>query len=142
MSQSLTSSTSDNLALPETLCDLQATIAEAGPTATGILWRLAESGRQLDANLVRLAPNEGVGRHAEPDLDVLLIVVAGAGTMASDVGELALSEGAVTWMPRHSARSIAAGAEGLAYVTVHRRRPGMQIRSRPDHLPPPPPPHR
>ena len=142
MSQPLTSSTPEDLALPEMLCDLDEIIAKAGSSATGILWCLAESGRQLDANLVRLPPNEGVGRHAEPDLDVLLIVVAGAGTMTSEVGELALSEGTVTWMPRGSARSLAAGAEGLCYVTVHRRRPGMQIRSRPDHLPPPPPPHR
>ena len=139
MSQPLTSRTSEDVALPEILCDLDEIIAEAGSSGTGILWRLAENGRQLDANLVRLAPNEGVGRHAEPDLDVLLIVVAGAGTMTSDVGDLALSEGRVTWMPRSSARSLAAGAEGLCYVTVHRRRPGMQIRSRPDQLPPPPP---
>ncbi len=92
MSQSLTSSTPEDVALPETLCDLQAIIAGAGSGATGILWLLAEI--------------------------------------------------TVTWMPRGSVRSLAAGTDGLAYVTVHSRRPGMQIRSRPDHLPPAPPPHR
>ena len=32
------------------------------------------------------------------------------------------------WLPHNSARSITAGRDGLTYLTVHRRRPGMQIR--------------
>lgn len=43
----------------------------------GALWRLAEEGRQLDANVVRLPPHGRVAEHVEPDLDVLLYVTAG-----------------------------------------------------------------
>jgi hypothetical protein len=38
----------------------------------------------------------------------------------------------VVWLPHGSTRGVTAGADGLAYLTVHRRRPGMQIRRRGD----------
>lgn len=123
---------------PSAVGDARALLAEQG--AGGVLWRLAESGRQLDANLVHLAADATVGAHAEPDLDVLLFVVSGTGTLTGTEGVLALTGGALTWLPRGSVRSLAAGPTGLSYLTVHGRRPGMQIRSRPDQLPPPPPP--
>ena len=47
----------------------------AGEAGTGprgpVRWRLAATGRQLDANVVRLAPQAAIGAHAELDLDVL-----------------------------------------------------------------------
>jgi quercetin dioxygenase-like cupin family protein len=112
------------------LCDVQA-LAALQDAPAGALWRLAESGRQLDANVVHLPAGGRVGTHAEPDLDVLLLVVAGDGTMDTVEGPMALAGGALCWLPHGSTRSVSAGAGGLTYVTVHRRRPGMQIRSRP-----------
>ncbi|MER5447517.1 hypothetical protein ABT065_18070 [Streptomyces sp. NPDC002764] len=116
--------------MPTPLCDIDA-LAAAAPTvsATGMLWKLTESGRQLDANLVRLAPGRHIAPHAEPDLDVLVLVVSGAGTLgAGTEGEpLPLVAGSLFWLPHGSTRSITAGDDGLAYLTVHRRRPGMQI---------------
>ncbi|MFH8935526.1 cupin domain-containing protein [Streptomyces griseosporeus] len=100
--------------------------------ATGALWKLAESGRQLDANVVRLDPGTRVAPHIEPDLDVLLVVVAGDGTLDGGGVPQDLTEGAVVWLPHGSTRGITAGDDGLAYLTVHRRRPGMQIRRRAD----------
>ncbi|TQJ91640.1 cupin domain-containing protein [Streptomyces sp. SLBN-31] len=113
-------------ARPIPLCDVD-DLADA--SATGVLWKLTESGRQLDANLVRLAPGRHIAPHAEPDLDVLVLVVSGAGTLgAGTEGEpLPLATGSLFWLPRGSTRSITAGDDGLAYLTVHRRRPGMQI---------------
>ena len=68
--------------------------------------------------------------HREPDLDVLLFVVTGSGVLGAGVGDepRPLTEGATVWLPHGSTRSLTAGADGLAYLTVHRRRPGMQIR--------------
>lgn len=91
----------EDVPLPRVLCD---TAALDGASA-GALWRLAEPGRQLDANVVRIPPGQEVGTHREPDLDVLLLVLAGHGTLT-------------------------AGPEGLTYLTVHRRRPGMRIQRR------------
>lgn len=116
--------------LPRILCDTAA-LAAAGGASAGALWRLAESGRQLDANVVHLPPGQRVDTHREPDLDVLLLVLAGHGTLTAPDGPHPLPAGTLTWLPHGSTRSLAAGAEGLTYLTVHRRRPGMRIQSRP-----------
>jgi quercetin dioxygenase-like cupin family protein len=111
------------------LCDVRALTGGRSEPA-GVLWKLTESGRQLDANLIRLPAGERIGAHAEPDLDVLVLVVTGDGVMDTPEGPLSLAEGALLWLPHGSTRGITAGPDGLAYMTVHRRRPGMQIRRR------------
>lgn len=116
----------DTAAAARVLCDVRALAGEP-PAPAHVLWKLAEPGRQLDANLVRLPADARVDTHAEPDLDVLLLVVTGTGVMDTPDGPLPLAEGALVWLPHGSVRSLAAGPEGLAYVTVHRRRPGMRI---------------
>ncbi|MGB9997523.1 hypothetical protein ACPMJQ_23520 [Streptomyces pseudogriseolus] len=116
--------------LPRILCDTAALAAAVGDDRAGALWRLAESGRQLDANVVRLPPGHRVDTHREPDLDVLLLVLAGHGTLTAPDGEHPLPIGALTWLPHGSTRSLSAGPAGLTYLTVHRRRPGMTIRAR------------
>jgi quercetin dioxygenase-like cupin family protein len=97
----------------------------------GARWRLGEPGRQLDANVIHLPAGRHVGTHREPDLDVLLVVVAGSGTLGTPRGRQAVAEGNVVWLPHGSTRDITAGEDGLSYLTVHRRRPGLQIHSRP-----------
>ncbi|MGX1135562.1 quercetin dioxygenase-like cupin family protein [Streptomyces glaucescens] len=114
---------------PRVLCDVEA-LSAAGSAPSGALWRLAEPGRQLDANLVRIPPEGGVATHVEPELDVLVLVVAGDGTLGTEPPQ-PLTAGSLVWLPHGSARSLTAGQNGLSYVTVHRRRPGMQIQPRP-----------
>ncbi|MFI2204299.1 hypothetical protein ACH47Z_26650 [Streptomyces sp. NPDC020192] len=118
---------------PRVLCDTRA-LAEAPPLPGGVLWKLTESGRQLDANVVRLGPGRQVTAHTEPQLDVMLLVIAGDGVLGAGPSDASqpLAEGALAWLPHGAARSITAGAAGLTYVTVHRRRPGMRIGTRPD----------
>ena len=112
---------------PRLLCDVQA-MAGLVPAPAGAMWKLAEPGRQLDANLVHLPPGESVGDHREPDLDVLLLVVAGGGSLGAPDGDVQpLAAGALLWLPHGSARRVDAGPDGLSYLTVHRRRPGMRI---------------
>lgn len=119
--------------VPLRLCDVRA-LAVPG-AAPGVRWKLAEAGRQLDANVVHLPPGERVDTHVEPDLDVLLLVVAGEGTIGGAGADEHVAEGALVWLPRGSSRSLAAGSGGLHYLTVHRRRPGMQIGRRPPGAP-------
>ncbi|MEU5208505.1 hypothetical protein [Streptomyces sp. NPDC020742] len=113
--------------VPHLLCDAKA-LAALGPAPAGALWRLAEPGRQLDANLVHIRPAERIEPHIEPDLDVLLFVVAGDGTLGTTGEPQPLTEGGLAWLPHGSTRSITAGEAGLSFLTVHRRRPGLQIR--------------
>lgn len=98
---------------------------------SGARWTLAEPGRQLDANFVHLPAGRHVGTHLEPDLDVVLVVVAGGGIVGTPDGEQVIADGNVVWLPRGSSRNLTAGDSGLSYLTVHRRRQGLQIRSRP-----------
>ncbi|MEU4490483.1 hypothetical protein AB0H94_37415 [Streptomyces purpurascens] len=115
--------------LARVLCNTESLISDDS-TPAGALWRLAESGRQLDANLIRIPPRGRIDTHTEPDLDVLLLVVAGDGTLGPAADPQALAPGTLVWLPHGSERSLVAGTSGLSYVTVHRRRPGMQIRTR------------
>ncbi|MFD8522689.1 hypothetical protein ACFV2D_22145 [Streptomyces capillispiralis] len=115
--------------LPRILYDTAAPAAPGGPSA-GALWRLAEPGRQLDANVVHLPAGQRVDTHREPDLDVLLLVLGDTGILTGADGPHSLPAGTLTWLPHGSTRSLAAGPEGMTYLTVHRRRPGMRIQRR------------
>ncbi|MFB7913931.1 cupin domain-containing protein [Streptomyces sp. NPDC056061] len=115
--------------VPRVLTVLDELLAAAAPEDRGALWQLAESGRELDANLVRLPPGAEVGEHQEDVLDVLLIVVAGSGRAVCGGAALDLAPTTVFWLPRTSRRALVAGPDGLAYLTVHRRRPGLTIKS-------------
>ncbi|MFD9872747.1 hypothetical protein [[Kitasatospora] papulosa] len=115
-------------ATPQVLAVLDEVLASAAPDERGALWRLAEQGRELDANVVRLPPGDRVGEHEEDVLDVLLVVLAGTGSLRTeDGGTLSLVPTTVTWLPRTSRRSLEAGPVGLTYLTVHRRRPGLAV---------------
>lgn len=65
--------------VPRVLAVFDELLREAAPDRRGALWQLAELGRELDANLVRLPPGGAVGAHQEDVLDVLLVAVAGGG---------------------------------------------------------------
>lgn len=112
--------------VPRVLCDTGELLSRV-TTDAGALWRLAEPGRQLDANVVRLPPGQRVDTHAEADLDVLLLVLSGDGSLGTAEGTTQLAAGTLLWLPHASSRSLTAGEDGLCYLTAHRRRPGMQI---------------
>ncbi|MBT2364114.1 cupin domain-containing protein [Streptomyces sp. ISL-10] len=95
----------------------------------GAVWRLDPAARQLDANVIRVAPRDRVDRHVEPDLDVLLCVLTGSGELTVGGETQRLERGCVAWLPHGTERALAAGPDGLVYVTAHRRRPGLSIRS-------------
>jgi quercetin dioxygenase-like cupin family protein len=93
----------------------------------GARWQLAESPRQLDANVIHLPAGHQVETHAEPALDVLLHVLEGTGRLLTPDEAIDLTPGRLLWLPRGSRRSLVAGPDGLSYLTVHVRRPGMGI---------------
>lgn len=105
----------------------KADLPAAGDGRSGAVWRLDPVARQLDANLVRLPPGTRGAAHVEPDLDVLVCVVVGSGELAIGGERQPLEPGCVAWLPHGMERAVSAGPDGLAYVTTHRRRPGMTI---------------
>lgn len=115
-------------ARPRILADAHALADAVGdPQERGAVWRLAEAERHLDANVIALPPGERIDAHVGPDEDVLLHVIAGAGTLRSGDDELTLGAGAIVWLPRRSHREVTAGPDGLRYLSVHRRKPGLQV---------------
>ena len=121
--------------LPQLLCNAHDVVGTHMPAdAAGAIWRLEPEQRQLDANIIHLAAGERIEAHNGPDLDVLLLVVAGDGAVHGEGPIVVLTPGALVWLPRLSRRAIAAGSDGLSYLTVHRRRPGLTI-GRADHRP-------
>jgi quercetin dioxygenase-like cupin family protein len=107
-------------------------LVDDSPVPSGARWTLAEPGRQLDANLIHLPAGQRVDTHTESDLDVILVVVAGGGIAGTPNGEQTLADGNIVWLPHGSTRNITAGTSGLSYLTIHRRRAGLQISKRPD----------
>ena len=113
--------------MPAARVSLEDVLRTAETSRTGALWKLEGTARQLDANLVRLRPDAAVAEHVEPDLDVLLVVVEGSGSLRHAGDEEELTPGALVFVPRGERRSVTAGPDGLAYLTAHRRRPGLAI---------------
>jgi uncharacterized protein (DUF2249 family) len=116
--------------LPRVLANT--TNLSAAGTATdaeGAVWRTDIKARQLDANVIRLAGNGQIDAHVGPDLDVLLHVLRGSGQILTAAGPVSVTEGALVWLPRRSRRAIVAGPDGLTYLSVHQRRPGLSIGS-------------
>jgi quercetin dioxygenase-like cupin family protein len=103
------------------------TVAAARADGPGAVWKLAETERDLDANLIVLPAGERIDAHDGPDLDVLVHVVAGSGRLETEAGRIDLSPGALAWLPRRSRRAFTAGPDGLRYLTVHRRRQALTL---------------
>lgn len=98
-----------------------------GDLPTGALWRLQQSPRQLDANVVHLAGDQRVETNVEPALDVLLHVLQGSGQVLTEGEPIDLHPGSLLWLPRGSQRGLQAGPDGVSYLTVHVRRPPLAI---------------
>lgn len=111
------------------VADFGRELAAASLRAGGALWRLAESGRGLDANLLRLPPGRTIDEHTDLQLDVLLIVLEGGGQLRTETGAQELRPLCALWLPKGSRRSLAAGVDGMGYLSVHVRRPGLTIAS-------------
>lgn len=107
-----------------TVAGLVAAVAQG---QSGALWRLEGIDRQLDANLVRHLPGTGGAAYTEDEVDVMLVVVAGGGTLTLDGTRSQLTPGFLGLLPRGTSRALLAGPDGLIVLTVHRRRRGMRI---------------
>jgi mannose-6-phosphate isomerase-like protein (cupin superfamily) len=94
----------------------------------GVHWALEEPG-DLNVNLVHLDAGHAVGEHANDEVDVVIVVLAGRGRLTIDDHGADLTPHVVARVPRTSRRSVqAAGDEGLDYLSIHRRRGLLGIR--------------
>lgn len=89
----------------------------------GSIWSGGQN--DLNVNLVRFDAADGVAAHVNDDVEVLIVGIVGTATI--DVNGLCqpLGPGQALIIPRGARRAIVAGAEGVAYLTCHRRRAGL-----------------
>lgn len=114
--------------LPRILASTSGLAAETGePLVSGAVWKLEVRDRDLDSNIIAIPPDGVIDAHAGPDLDVLIHVLGGSGTLTSERGTLDLGPGVLAWLPRRSMRQLSAGPRGLRYLTVHRRRQALVL---------------
>lgn len=92
------------------------------PGVAGVVWKLETHYRDLDSNVIALAPNDGIDGHRGADVDVLIHVLAGSGRLITELGGIDLAPGALLWLPRRSRRQFAAGPHGLRFLSVHQKR--------------------
>ncbi|MDN5813128.1 MAG: DUF2249 domain-containing protein [Arthrobacter sp.] len=120
--------------LPRLLLDTRAVAGRTGePGVSGAVWNIPARERDLDSNIISLEPGGSIDAYAGPELDVLIHVLGGEGTLGTERGDVPLSPGSLVWLPRRSRRSFAAGPGGLRYLTVHQRRQSLVLRTtRPD----------
>lgn len=100
-------------------------------TSGGSIWQLTPAARDMDANVIALGAGDRIDTHNGPELDVLIHVVAGNGTLSTEGGDVQLERGDIVWLPRRSQRRFQAGPEGLRYLSVHHRKPTLNITAAP-----------
>lgn len=91
----------------------------------GPLWGIAST--DLNATLLAWPAGHVVAEHVNAELDVLVVVLAVRGSATVDDTTHDLATGRALLIPRGARRRIRAGAAGLRYVSVHRRRGPLQI---------------
>ncbi|HEY7054239.1 MAG TPA: DUF2249 domain-containing protein [Mycobacterium sp.] len=97
--------------------------------ASGAVWKLQPRDRDLDSNIIVLPPGGRIESHSGPDLDVLIHVLAGGGSLATEGDQIDLRPGDLLWLPKRSQREFSAGSDGLRYLTVHQRRQALVLRT-------------
>ena len=115
--------------LPRVVAD----VGELGgaPELSGSVWQLQPQQRDLDANIIALAPGGEIREHVGPDLDVLIHILDGGGSLETELTTIVLKPGQIVWLPRRSRRHFRADdALGLRYFSVHQRKQGLTITSR------------
>lgn len=99
----------------------------ADPAGGGACWAVASA--DLNATLVAWPAGGGVVLHRNDERDVLVVVIAGGGTLRVDGRQIELHAQRGVMIPKGTAREFSAGPQGLRYLSIHLRRSGLsQIR--------------
>jgi quercetin dioxygenase-like cupin family protein len=114
--------TTESRANEEVMADL-ASLTQAA-SVQGAAW--THQSEDLDVNLLVFASGQGVAEHINTEVDVLLVGIAGAGTVIIDGTRHILSAGQALVIPKGARRSTKGVSAPFAYLTCHRRRAGLR----------------
>jgi quercetin dioxygenase-like cupin family protein len=91
----------------------------------GPVWG-AES-EDLNATILVWPAGEGPPAHVNAERDVLYVVLAGRARLDVDGDVTELDAGAAVIVEKGRSRALAAGTDGVRYLTAHIRRSALQI---------------
>ena len=100
--------------------------AMATPTGGGPVW--GDASDDLNATLLEWSAGAGPPDHVNDERDVLVFVVDGSAKLAVEGEERQLVPGEAVIVPKSTRRRITAGRGGVRYLSVHIKRPPLQIR--------------
>jgi mannose-6-phosphate isomerase-like protein (cupin superfamily)/hemerythrin len=97
----------------------------APPESRGAAGGLASD----ELNVTPLSWQAGTGppEHVNEERDVLIVVLDGSATLSIDGDERELARGDAAIVAKGRMRKITAGRGGVRYLSIHRRRPPLQI---------------
>lgn len=79
----------------------------------------------LNVNLISCTMGEGIDRHVNTEVDVLIAGIDGDGSIEIDGEWSPLRPGHVAVVPKGAQRATRCDGEHFAYLTCHRRRAGL-----------------
>ena len=91
----------------------------------GPVWGTATD--DLNATILEWPSGAGPAEHVNDERDVVVVVTAGTLRVAVDGVEREAVAGEVVVLPKGATRRLTAGADGVRYVSVHRKRSGLSI---------------
>jgi hemerythrin-like domain-containing protein len=98
----------------------------AGAAGRGPLWGAAVT--DLNATLLAWDPGEGPPAQGSEERDVLCVLVGGSATLELDGISRGVRAPTAFVVERGTQWRLTAGGDGVRYLTVHRRRPPLQVR--------------
>lgn len=100
------------------------------PRGRGPLWGTETD--DLNATVLAWGSGDGSPEHVNAERDVLVVALAGSATVLIDGEARELRSGQAVCVEKGRRRQIVAGADGVRYLSVHRRRERLQIASAPE----------
>jgi hemerythrin-like domain-containing protein len=97
----------------------------AAGSGRGPVWGTASD--DLNATLLAWQAGEGPGEQRNTERDVLVVVIGGGGTLELEGDSRIMRAPSAVVVGRGTRWRLVAGTDGIRYLTVHRRRPPLQI---------------
>lgn len=87
---------------------------------TGPIW--ATETDDLDCTLLQWNEGHEIASHVNDEVDVVMTVLQGEGTIEIDGAKMMLKQGGIVVIPKGAERRIIAETTPLVYLNVHKRR--------------------
>lgn len=102
--------------------EVEAAAPERSPDAAEAL-----ASEELNVTPLSWKAGSGPPEHVNDERDVLVVVLDGSATLSIDGEERELARGETAIVVKGRRRKITAGRGGVRYLSIHRRRPPLQI---------------